>query len=706
MPGPRGKQRAAKKPKPKPSSPGTGDSVDPSDHLIDDIDRAEDWNNVAKVLCDHLELPDLTKRSGLKKVYNNFDAIYKRIDDLYVANSGNEKITGGIVGIYTKMCADSILRNKLFQKGLLSKIMPLVGQDGSRHLALRALTTVTHHGGVEVRQEICIQAPHLLKVLQDHPEDLKSAEMAISTLAHAVGAAIGDERKPSAKYIRALKVPSLLPLILGFIGKPGVSLPLLHHALELLAHMTLHCWQDCMAYSPVIEFIVACLNSSDLYVRCSALGALLRLNALCSEGDQRYSDPNKLMAAVQRGFPDHLSDIMMSYGPMRCDATLTLRSTGDYQKAMMQCVQDRDLYKLGLTLAELITRNEFSIAEGGFQAANERTGRAEIMDVGLPFKMWTDSLPVCAKAIRAKGRAAEADLADMLDMKFFIIRSRIPEATALAKQSIQRNPKFPYSYYVMTLGSDVEEGLRCAKKGLKCQDVTPFVRFGLMHRAVEIAGNLGVCRIQESKGGDKKWEEGIAFLTSAWEDAKTYVSQAPPDARHMKNVLYWYICLTMAIKGPEMSADLNELQAAVRKLKAADEFSRLFGIIPPKTQLRLTQEVILKHYTPGIKKWSTVVSRLDSTMDEEDHTISLENAEDQLTAWLEDIRLDNGDQEPLPERCSHPKITTNTVELYRCSWCGNPSAMLRKCGGCEKVRYCDSTCQKSHWSNHKAVCKS
>ena len=29
---------------------------------------------------------------------------------------------------------------------------------------------------------------------------------------------------------------------------------------------------------------------------------------------------------------------------------------------------------------------------------------------------------------------------------------------------------------------------------------------------------------------------------------------------------------------------------------------------------------------------------------------------------------------------------TRGYELYRCSWCGNPSAVLKKCGGCGKKR--------------------
>ena len=62
---------------------------------------------------------DITTRGGLKKVHTNFNVIYNRIDNAYQKNLGNYKIRGGIVGIFAKMCVDSILRNKLFEKGVL-----------------------------------------------------------------------------------------------------------------------------------------------------------------------------------------------------------------------------------------------------------------------------------------------------------------------------------------------------------------------------------------------------------------------------------------------------------------------------------------------------------------------------------------------------------------------------------------------------------
>ncbi|KAF8551763.1 hypothetical protein OG21DRAFT_1477998 [Imleria badia] len=713
MPGPRAKQHAAKKSKSKSvavllnAGPALPPALQPRSLSSLDELSADDWDEVVRVMCDHLKIPDLTKRSGLKKVYNNFDDIYKRIDDLFSTHAGNQIIRGGVVAIYAKMSADSILRNLLFQKSLLAKILPLVEKDNSRHLALRALTTVTHHGGTDIRKEITLHAPTIVKVLQDNPDDLHAAEFAISSLAHAVTASIDEPQRPAAKYIKALQLSTLLPLVLDFVAKPGASLQLLHHALEFCGHLTQHCTQECLAYPAVIDFLIASIRSPDLHSRFYALGAVIRLHKSASDPEILFNDPGALMTAMQRGLPDHLAELIVDYGTARCESTLTLRSVAEYQKAMIECLHHRDLYKLGLALAELIPRNEFSINEGGFQAVNQSTGRSEFISGGLPFTMWADALPLCAKEIRQRRRSTEEDLADMLDLKFLVIRSRIPEAIALAKKSIERNPKFPYFYYIMTLGTDLEEALRYAKKGLKIKNATPFIHNVLLSRAVEIAGNLAICRMQESTIGDRKWEEGQALLSSALDDAQIYLAKAPPDTRHRKSVLYWYIALTLADRGPELSTDLRELDQYVDQLKIADQFYAVFGVDPPMSQLRQAQVTIFSRYRSAAQTWGHIVARLDSTSIDHEHVVQRDRPEDQLAAWLHDFRHRNGDDidDDLPEKSSHPKWSTNPAELHKCSWCGNPSAVLRKCGGCEKARYCDASCQKSAWSEHKKVCK-
>jgi hypothetical protein len=598
MPGPgKGKSKAKKS-----KTPGTGSSAskaaDTDAVYLTEIDNAEGWDAVVNILCMIFELPgahpcqdlgvlfffkvffylDIATRGGLKKVHTNFNVIYNRIDNAYQTNLGNYKIRGGIVGIFAKMCVDSILRNKLFEKGvllfyvidlclelicpgMLEKIMPLLEIDETRHLALRALGTITHHGGAKIRMEIAKHGNVLTKLIRDLPDDEKVAELGITTLAHSVLAVVeGDNQPANAQVLKAVDMVDVLKTVLETIKRPHKNpRSMIDHAVELVAMSSLHASSAFKAYPSAIKFLVAGLRSKDWITRCTCLGGLIRLYRYEAEEDQRQLDPRLFLDALQRGVPGDLSDIMMDYGPMRCDIYITLTCTKDFQKAMMTCAQDHNLYSLGLKLAALIVKTEFSVADGMFEVEDPVTGKRSIDDMGLPFKAWGDSLPHCARAIRKHNKPGEEDLADILDIKYFIMRQRLPDAVNLAKKGIQRNPDQAYFYYASTLLADNIQGLRAAKKGLKCKTITPFVKYQMMQRAVEHAGDMGVKLLQGVPDvGEKKWEEGIAFLTSAVEDAKAYIEGAPPDNRHMKNVGYWFVLLTMLTK-EELSSDLREL---------------------------------------------------------------------------------------------------------------------------------------------------
>ncbi|KAF8217753.1 hypothetical protein K438DRAFT_1656655 [Mycena galopus ATCC 62051] len=690
MPGPGQKSKA----KPKPGNVSASRSqVDLN--LVDDIDGAEGWGPVINILCDYLDLPDLSTRSGLKKVHANFDSIYRRLDKLYTSSADNVRIKAGVCGIYARCCVDSLLRNKLFERGFLRQIIPLLDVPSCRNLILRALTTVTHHGGIEIRMEIAKSYRPLLCVMKDFPDDPKAVELSIVTLSHCFVAALCDDgMKLDPRLAKSLDLEGVVKAITDALHKPSASRVLIDHSVQLLAAVTLHC----KVPPTTVNFLVAGLRSKDWIFKCTCLGALLRLHQNEAEEDQRGMDPMKFMACVSRPAPSHLNEVLRAYGFEKCETYVTLKTTGEFQRVMMGVVSSHDLYSLGLTLAGFILRTEFSISEGRFEGEDPVTGKREVMDVGLPFTMWSDALPHCAKAIRNKGLPGQADIADILDMKFYIMRQRILDAVKIANAALKRSPGFAYAYYVLTLASDPVVGLRAAKQGMKCTNITPFVRFQMMQRAVEHAGEMGIQILQEASGvDDKKWVEGIAFLTSAMEDAKTYINEAPPDNRHMKNVSYWYILLRITI-AEEISADLRELQGSLRKLKIADDCSNWIGVPPPKTYLRLTQQTVVKLFTNAAAEWGDFYAG-KLTGDSPD--LRTEKVEDDLAAWLGDLHLEDEHNEH-----SKPTPTFNSshLELYRCSWCGNPSAVLRKCAGCSKARYCDGSCQKLHWKDHKKAC--
>ncbi|KAJ6532723.1 hypothetical protein DFH09DRAFT_993655 [Mycena vulgaris] len=697
MPGPGRKTKAKPRATGSSTTSGStnGDSNAQLDTFIGNIDNAGGWGPVVNTLCEYFELPDISTRSGLKKVHANFDSIYRRLDTAYTRNESNVRLKRGIVGIYARMCVDSILRNKLFQRGFLVRLFPLLDIPVCRHLALRALTTVTHHGGLEIRMEIAKWYLDLVRVLKEHLDDPKTIELSIVVLSHCLNATTSEEgMKIDPRFAESLNLEEVLKIVTRAIREPSPSRVLVEHSVDLLAKSTMHA----KVPPTTAKFLVAGLRSKDWVFRSTCLGGLVRMHRKESESDQRALDPRKLLACASRPAPPHLVEILHAYGFPACETAITMQTTSDFQRAMIDSVSTHDFYALGILLAGFILRTEFSISEGSFQEQDPVTGQMINGNAGLPFTMWSDALPYCAKAIRDKGLPAEADLADIIDMKHAIMKGRVPDAVKVANIALKRNPDLAYAYYALTLASDPVVGLRAAKKGMKCAKITPFVRFQMMQRAVEQAGEMGIQILQDTAGvGDKKWAEGIAFLTSALEDSKTYIAQAPPDNRHMKNVLYWNVLLRIAIE-EEISADLRELQGLLRKLKIADDFSNWLGVIPPKTNLRLTQQTVVRLFPDAVEEWGEFITNNSGL---EVATPSAEKVEDDLATWLGDVHL----EDELSEHCHQPAtFNTSHVELYRCSWCGNPSAILRKCAGCSKTRYCDGSCQKLHWKEHKRAC--
>ncbi|OCH85948.1 hypothetical protein OBBRIDRAFT_807128 [Obba rivulosa] len=702
MPGTRARGKTSKA-KPA-SSPQSMPQWSVSDTFASDVENSENWKVVVNMLCDYFDLPDLTTRNGLKKVHSRFDEIYSRLDKAYITSKDNPKMMGGIVGIWAKLSVDAILRDKLFRKGFIQKIMPLLDILLTRQVTLQALSTITHHSGVEARGEIVREAPRLIHLMEECREDTKVTELCIVALMHSVGIQMRNSDKAYVKMIRGSDVRSLLKVTVDALRMPTASAYMADHGLGLLASATMHFPKECKASPLMLSYLVACLRSTNICVRCEALGALLSLNAADCEEDKHQHDPHKIIVAARATWPAHLNTALRGYGFESCDITKTVQNMHAFQKAMVRCVQDHDLYALGKTASSLILNAELSVMDGAFEFKDEKTGQFKRENMGLPFIMWSDSLPHCARVLRAKGTPADLDAADIIELKYLIMKERHSDAVTLAEKVIERNPTLAYPYYIIGLGFSREEGLRAAKKGLKCKGLTPFMRNYLQWRAVDHAGDLGVSNLQDTRAGHKEYAEGVAFLMSAYEDAKGFIGSAPLDSRNMSMMLNWLVILTLAIRGPELVPDLRELKPILDKIDLADQIMTFIGHPPKRTQLRLTRELILRIYPSATREWAETIGRFDVLSSAaDDPPIDASQAEDSLAAWLEKLHVGEG-EEQVPERCTHPRISTNSVELYRCSWCRNPSAMLRKCGGCGKTRYCDSACQKSHWRDHKATC--
>ena len=450
--------------------------------------------------------------------------------------------------------------------GFLKKLFPLLEKEHTRHMALVALAAITHHGGPQIHTEIVKHTPILVRLMRENRWDAKLLELAIVTMSHAVQAVLnGSDKPPDPKLVKLIGLEDMFDVVLVSMRSPWISALAVTHALPLLASPALHCWDIVLKHPDLLNFLAACFRCEDLSVRCDAMSAFFHLHHHDAKHDTTILDPKKLIQSYQRGAfrRRRIENALIGSGFQDTDTLNTVHAASNFRSAMQKAVETQNLVDLGRTLARLVVQTEFSVTDGCYQTINERTGRMETDDTGLPFTQWKDALPHCVEALQKTGHAPDIDMADILQIKYFIMTQKLNEAVIRAKAAIERNPQIPYFYYPMTLKADMKEGLRYAKKGMRCKTTTKFVHFTLMERAIEFAGNLGINAVANPQSVAGGRELGVAFLTSAMEDAKNFLANAPPDSRHMPGVVVWYMLMRITLEGPQLHMSLMDLTVSI-----------------------------------------------------------------------------------------------------------------------------------------------
>ena len=127
------------------------------------------------------------------------------------------------------------------------------------------------------------------------------------------------------------------------------------------------------------------------------------------------------------------------------------------------------------------------------------------------------------------------------------------------------------------------------------------------------------------------------------------------------------------------------------KRELATEFLVIAGAVPQESQADLIFRSLVQRMDVGNVEWGPPMMKINQLLAgewgyEHKNNPVPENVErrmDELTAWLEKLDIELG--EPKQTHCMNPKENPNRVALYRCTHCGNPSAVLRRCK-CGKVR--------------------
>ncbi|KAG8704294.1 hypothetical protein FRC08_002304 [Ceratobasidium sp. 394] len=326
------------------------------------------------------------------------------------------------------------------------------------------------------------------------------------------------------------------------------------------------------------------------------------------------------------------------------DIYVNTRATDDFQTAMTDVLEDKDMYGLAKRLYPMVLATESSVPQGAFRGKDGELLSTE--ELGLPFSSFVDALPHAAEAIRARGIPSEGIAADTLDVKYALLTRDYASVRRICTERIESDPHVAFFYYALVLSAGssspdqtlrrmpTAERLKLAKRGLLCDGGTPYVRLGLHKVAAECSYKLGMDRLKTASGpamgairsasvdsGEdseddeisprrtmQTYTEAIVFLRSALDDAKAYTKHAPLDYRLHKNVLLLQTILSVVLEGD----GLRNLGPVLGQQTVVDQlYATLYNPIP-KSQTRLTVNTIITNWEAAQQEWDTILRKFDT----------------------------------------------------------------------------------------------
>lgn len=503
----------------------------------------------------------------MKEAQDKFDAIRARLNGIYASaqDCGNLKKMASVVILISQMCVDTLLSSKFMAagqcfsiylysfksstvstSGLMSKVMPLLGQDvPTCHVALQALLIIAHHGGLPVMEELATHNGLFIKLINDHSDDAPSLKVAINVLATVYWSIFCQVEPPSASLIGQMSLQDVVRTAVAVLRPPlNPECPVLLHALELLVAPTEHCSDECRADPTLMSILATVTHSKSLRARITALHGLMGVHQ--SKSGYQHTRFWLLEALRSSGFKTQLGLLIL-----RGERSYTIDLVKDlntYTSLLKDLAQPTcDLYLVGRGLADLVQRHDSVVSE---LIDDRNTGQ-----VSVYFPEWLERFGACARELCTRAVTdSDHDLADILEMKVLILSGSLDEAKALGKRAIIRNPGLAYAYYIVAHGSPTEEGLRVAKLGLRYCLAPSFIRGQLLWIALEFAARIGFTLHNPSDNLDPRVP---SLFFSALKDARMFIAEVPRDHPSMRIVFSWIILLLILLQQPGHEQELE-----------------------------------------------------------------------------------------------------------------------------------------------------
>ncbi|KAI1782894.1 hypothetical protein LXA43DRAFT_904680, partial [Ganoderma leucocontextum] len=652
---------------------------------------------------------DLGTRRGLRQVHRQFNDIHARLHQAYMSAKDQRfpQLMAGVVGLMVKMNVDVILRQKLFERGILQKVVWLLEYEETRPVALQTLLGFTYYTGrfcKTIHKDVARLNEALSRLVAVHSTDPLIVEIILAIMAHATKCVLDDSSQHAALASDAIfLIPSQLSVVSAISNPANHSLSTLTHALQLLAFPTERFPEECSKVPALQSLLVAFLRSNDIGTRALAMTGLLNVSrhSVSTQVDsldvrlQQLGDALQGLIPHPSAFADIPPEEFKRWLP-HSHSMLLYRSSIEYLTSMAQAAQDHNFQALGHKLADLFQRSPLVI-EADWKAFQQVTSAPEPRSASIPsqFESCLDTLPECIRVLREKGGASDVTAADIIEMKCLLMDGCLSEAIAFATGVLEREPRLAFAHYVLSMDCEPENSLHMAKAGLQCPGVTQFLREHMLWRAVDMGCRKALtAMLRAVSGGDeaegrRAQEESRVLLISALNDAETLIAEMAPDTPLLLALYGWTILITLVLRGNKVTSALDELEPVFRSIDTTKELMRYFGYPVNKTDLYLAWNLIVETYWASGEEWRPVIEAYDGLGGRIGHFEPHMSVG--LSTWF---TADNCD----------PTVDDRAT-LARCSSCKSPSAALKRCKGCRIAWYCDRACQRSDWSMHRDTCK-
>ena len=432
----------------------------------------------------------------------------------------------------------------------MTKVIPLLGQDSStRHVTLRALFVIAHHGGPSVSQELATFIGLLTTLVEDYSDDDDTVTVGITIMVPIFRCLFSRASAVTRTLVHQTSLSTVLQTTVTLLRPPLTpGRCILPDALQLLVAPTGSCPDECRANPALMPILAAVTHSNSFGAHAAALNGLLNLHQPPPCDEPSAVSPLRLTEVLFDDFPPHILSALLPTHPQQSYSFNLLLNLCEYAQLVAKLAEPiRDLYAFGKELAELTQRHDFVVTE----LIDDR----DAVPDSVYFPEWSETFMLSAHELRRRATSeSDCDLADVLEMKILLLRGDFIKARELGQQAVVRNPGLAYAYYVMTRGAPTPAALRAAKEGLRCLNSSPFTRSQLLWVAVEMAGRAGL--VLQGASVDL-YPRVQSLASSALADAQTFLAEVPRDHPATGNVLNWVILLTILLQKPGHMQDFQ-----------------------------------------------------------------------------------------------------------------------------------------------------